>query len=62
MDKNPGFSFLHEGDLEPRLLPWRHQNMYHVVYCLGYNTGAKFQLFALVVSEILPILSFDTNN
>ena len=46
MDQNPGLPFLHERDLELRVLPKQYQYMYHVVFFLGYNTGSKltFQL------------------
>ena len=47
MDQNPELQFLHKRDMEPRVLPQQHQNMYHVVYFLWCNTRAKFQLLYL---------------
>ena len=49
MDQNPGSPFLHERDLEPRVLPKQYQNIHHVLYLLGYNTGAKFQLLCFII-------------
>ena len=35
--------------MEPKVFPLQHQNMYNVLYFLGYNTGAKFQLLCFSI-------------
>ena len=60
MEQNPRLLFLHEGELELRLLQWQHQNMYHVVCFLEYNTSAKFQLLCLSIYRDITDFVFFT--
>ena len=35
--------------LEPRVLPWQHHRLYHEMYFVSFNYGAKFQLHCPII-------------